>query len=260
MSDTEERARAMGWVPQEDFRGDSERWVDAETFLDRGENIMPILKERLTKFEKENKLSTQKLEKATKDLETFVAHHKQTYKRAYDNAFRDLESKKREAVSAGDTDAYDTLQQEHDDLQKEVDDLREQQAPQQVPESPAFQSWLEANPWYSTDADMQTFVDGVAANLQVNQVYKTDDEFYNEVTRRTKIAFPHKFENVQQNRPAAVEGVVAGADPDLVGVGKKWADVPIEAKETYLELFSDIPDFGKEDYAKDYWEQFKETE
>jgi hypothetical protein len=260
MSDTEKRARAMGWVPKEDFRGDEDRWVDSDTFLDRGENIMPILKERLTKFEQNNTALTDKLDKATKQLETFVTHHKQTYKRAYDNAFRDLDAKQREAVSAADTDAYDQLQQEKEDLQKEVEDMREQQAPAAAPESPAYGRWLDENSWYKTDTDRQLFVDALGANLQANQTYKTDEEFYAELTRRTKEAFPGRFENVQQVKPAAVEGGGGGVDADLTGAGKKWADVPPEAKEIYLENFSDIPNFGKEEYAKDYWEQFKETE
>jgi hypothetical protein len=248
----------MGWVPKEDFRGDEERWVEAETFLERGENIMPILKERLSKFEKENKETAAKLEKATKDLETFVAHHKQTYKRAYDNAFRDLKDKQREAVTAGDTDAYDKLQQEYEDLQKEVDDLREQQAPTESPESPVFREWLAENPWYQTDTDIRYYVDALGANLQANQVYQTDQEFYAELTRKAKEAFPHKFAPKQQAAVAAVEGD-GGADADLTATGKKWGDVPPEAKQTYLELFSDIPNFDKEDYAKDYWAQFEEA-
>ena len=256
--DVEQRARAMGWVPQEDFRGDEERWVDAETFLDRGENIMPILKERLSKFEKERELTTAKLEKVTQNLEKFAEYHKQTYKRAYDNAFRDLEAKKREAVGAGDTDAYDKLQQEYEDLQKEVDDLRSQQAPEQVAESPVFQGWLSENSWYNDDQDMRYFVDALGANLQANQVYTNDNDFYAELSRRAKLAFPHKFTNPKQVAPATVEGDTGTTEP--IATGKTWTDVPAEAKATYLEMFSDIENFSKDDYAKDYWAQFEEAE
>ncbi|MDE2106523.1 MAG: hypothetical protein KGL39_55425, partial [Patescibacteria group bacterium] len=55
MSDqtVEERAGAMGWVPQEKFRGDPEKWVDAETFVQRGEQVMPILKHNNEKLQAE---------------------------------------------------------------------------------------------------------------------------------------------------------------------------------------------------------------
>ena len=39
----EERASAMGWSPQENFKGDPERWVDAETYVKRGEEFIPFL-------------------------------------------------------------------------------------------------------------------------------------------------------------------------------------------------------------------------
>ena len=39
----EQEARTLGWVPQEDFRGDKSRWVDAETFVQRGHEIMDLL-------------------------------------------------------------------------------------------------------------------------------------------------------------------------------------------------------------------------
>lgn len=37
-------ARQLGWVPQEEFRGDQSRWVDADSFVKRGHEVMPILK------------------------------------------------------------------------------------------------------------------------------------------------------------------------------------------------------------------------
>jgi hypothetical protein len=40
----EVQARELGWSPKEEFKGDPERWIDAETFVKRGEELMPILK------------------------------------------------------------------------------------------------------------------------------------------------------------------------------------------------------------------------
>ena len=45
--DTESRARAMGWVPKDQFRGPAENWRDAGEFVRRGEEELPILRERL---------------------------------------------------------------------------------------------------------------------------------------------------------------------------------------------------------------------
>lgn len=42
-AEAEARARTMGWLPKEQFKGAPERWQDADAYLKRGEEIMPIL-------------------------------------------------------------------------------------------------------------------------------------------------------------------------------------------------------------------------
>ena len=37
-------AESQGWVPKERFRGNENDWVDAETFVKRGREILPILR------------------------------------------------------------------------------------------------------------------------------------------------------------------------------------------------------------------------
>ena len=39
-------ARRWGWKPKEEFRGPPDRWTSAEDFVARGENELPILRER----------------------------------------------------------------------------------------------------------------------------------------------------------------------------------------------------------------------
>ena len=53
ISETEISARAMGWRPQDEFGGDPERWVDADTFVARGEQVMPLLKAQNKKLRQE---------------------------------------------------------------------------------------------------------------------------------------------------------------------------------------------------------------
>src|SRR3990167_3011505 len=37
-------ATGMGWSPKESWRGDPEKWIDAETFVARGREVLPILR------------------------------------------------------------------------------------------------------------------------------------------------------------------------------------------------------------------------
>lgn len=49
----EERARSLGWQPKEEFRGDPARWVSAATYIQRGEDLLPLVKAENRKLEEE---------------------------------------------------------------------------------------------------------------------------------------------------------------------------------------------------------------
>lgn len=42
----EAKAREHGWTPKERFRGDAAKWVDAKTFLDKADTVMPLLRKQ----------------------------------------------------------------------------------------------------------------------------------------------------------------------------------------------------------------------
>ena len=39
-------AKELGWVPQDEFRGAQDKWIDAPTFLARGRDVMPLLRKK----------------------------------------------------------------------------------------------------------------------------------------------------------------------------------------------------------------------
>src|SRR5512146_1603526 len=52
----EAEASHMGWMPQERWVSEgkpADKWVDAKTFLERGENILPIVRQNLHKTREE---------------------------------------------------------------------------------------------------------------------------------------------------------------------------------------------------------------
>ncbi len=55
------QARAMGWAPKEDWRGDPEKWVDAKTFVERASPKQ--LLERIEKQERAHQETVSRLEK-----------------------------------------------------------------------------------------------------------------------------------------------------------------------------------------------------
>ena len=60
----ETKAREMGWKPLEEFKGNPDNWRDAEVFVERGEEILPIVRkdnEKLRAEVAQTKLETARL-------------------------------------------------------------------------------------------------------------------------------------------------------------------------------------------------------
>ena len=133
----EERAKAQGWKDKDEYTGDPDGWRPAEEFLERGEKILPILQERFGKLEKDFAAKATELDRVTTNLTKFANFHKGTYKRAYDNAKRDIEGRLVQAETDGDFAGYkqatdDLRQVEQDIAQIETETCEDQ--PQPVPE------------------------------------------------------------------------------------------------------------------------------
>ena len=61
---TEEQARAMGWRPRKEFKGESADWVEAEVFLSRTE-----LYRRVQKLNQENRWLRKQVENLKQQLQ-----------------------------------------------------------------------------------------------------------------------------------------------------------------------------------------------
>ena len=112
----EERARAMGWKPQHEYRGDPRRWTDAAEFIAHGEAALPILRDQSRKMSE--KLARQetdmsKLREEMAEQAAAVKHAMDLARNAndagYKRAMDELKAKQREAVAVGDTETYDNV-------------------------------------------------------------------------------------------------------------------------------------------------------
>jgi hypothetical protein len=249
----EQKARDMGWRPLEEFKGQEDRWVDAETFVERGETIMPILKERLGKMETTlNSLRDENV-KVTGSLHKLADWHRGTWKRQYNKALQTIQDDKRAAVSEADNDRYAALEEQERNLIQEAaeehpDELSE--GGQTIPEYTEFQL---KNEWYGSDHEMTMYANGLQAILVQHEGFTDNETFFQEIEKRVRSRFPEKFRNDNQALPPAVEG--SGGEGVGAGVGDKrvWGDIPREHQAAYNLNFTDI--MTKEDYAKEYWLQ-----
>jgi len=241
----EEKARQMGWVSQEEWKGDPGKWRPAEEFVERGENIIPILKDRVSKLEEELQISL-KLNKA--EIEAVKKATLAQAQKDYEKQLDELRKQKFEAVQSGDVEQYTKIERQEKNL-KPPEEPKSQ-------ETPVFAEWKAKNSWYGADKDLTDWAEFVAAKIHTENPNMEEKAFYESVASRVKTQYPDKFTNPNREKPDMVEG--GGAKPSG-GKGKTWSDLPDSAKSAYARLAKKFEDKGrkldKDTYVKGYFEE-----
>jgi len=191
-TDAEARARQLGWVPQEEFRGDPSRWRSAEEYVERGYNEPSIARatiERLqSRIETQEREFGHRLRSIERMSDVALSRQKQQLTASFDQRIR-------EAASVGDMAAFDRLNtekvqavREHD---LEVADQRWRQPKQQAPQGGGLSSsdqaavdeWAASNKWVTTNQEMATLADMVSKRLARERPGLTAHQNLAEVTR-----------------------------------------------------------------------------
>jgi len=238
----EDRAKRMGWVPEENFKGDKERWIDADKFVERGENELPIMRERMRKMDGTIVGLNSTISGMRETFGKFQEHQAGVAKRAYDRALKDIANRQREAVEKGDTDSFDKAEKEKEDLVLEVPvvDIPVDNQAAQV----EFNQWVAGNAWFN-EPDLQKYASTISVYLQ-DQSGLTGVKLYDEVKKEVQLRFPDRFKS---ERPTAVVG--DGEAP--VKPGKRtFNNLPKDAQESCKQFIKEIPGYTKEQYLKDY--------
>jgi hypothetical protein len=231
----------MGWVPEDEFKGDKSRWIEAEKFLERGRNELPILRERLKK--QDSKIVSMQstfaeYQKRQHDLET----------RAYNRALKDLTERQKKAVVDGDLTAYEAAELEKKDLAPPAAPPVDENAAA----AQEFDEWRAENTWYDSNKELQAYASTISSYVQTRDGL-SGKELYDAVREEVKLRFPDKFENKNKSVPSAVVG--SGDAPPAPSGGKTFNDLPKDAQQQCLRFMKDIPGFTKKEYIESYeWE------
>jgi len=232
----EQEARTLGWVPAEDFKGDPNRWVDAETFVERGHTVMPILRKNNERLESLVKQQSEELNKmktlfsaSQESITELQKVHADATKAAVAKARADVMSELKEAKRDGDVDREIALTEELQELktrQVEIDKPAPAPTqPQQQEVHPEFQAWMNENPWFGTDTRKTQKAMGIA------QILRADPENDNLTQRAFFDRVMAEMEG--RTRPAAdkVGGArTTGGGGSGTSGGKSFADLPADAK------------------------------
>jgi hypothetical protein len=119
------------------------------------------------------------------------------------------------------------------------------QAPQPAaPPDPKAENWAEKNDWFGTDEPMTLTSFSIHRKLVEEGFDTKSDEYYNEIDKRMRETFPHKFEQVstptqtvasatRSTQPAKRQGTVR-LTPSQVAIAKKLG-VPLSEYAKYVK-------------------------
>ena len=237
--ETLSEAKRQGWVPQEDYNGPEDKWVDADTFVKKGKEINALLR-------KDNEFLKREVSEMKSTMMEFKKFHADTEKRAYERAMLDLREQKKEAIAAGDGEKVLQVDDAIDELKTA---RKEERVAAPPPIDPAFIAWQEDNRWFGKDTDLTAEANLIGEVVKRQNPSLIGSEFLEEVTKRVRRMYPEKFTNANRSKPNPVESSTSKPSGPR---GKGFNDLPPEAKQA-CQKFEKQGLVTRDQYIKEYF-------
>lgn len=268
-SEFAEEASRYGWQPKDSYKGDPDKWVDAETFVKRGREINPILRKNNERLLAELKQAQTQISEMQLSIKEFGDIYKKLNESAYEKAIKDVKAQMREARRDGDDDLADDLSDQLESLKEEAKNIKvpkipapeEDQKRQQAERQLILQEWVGDNPWYSREKNPDLFylADGIAMEVaRENPNIVGTRAFLDEVGARVRRQAPDRF----KKRGSAADSSGASNNGGSAGGkrGRSYNDLPPEAKAACDRMTTEgrpgyIKGFTREKYVAQYFEQ-----
>lgn len=259
--EVESEARSQGWVAKEEFRGSEDDWVDAETFVRRGKEIMPILRknnEKLLKELNEAKKAAEEARQAAREFKEFQKEQFERKSKELETQLEQLKQAKREAINLGEgdravaiDDAMDQLKEERLVAKEELKKAEEAaKAPPQVTQDPLINDWIERNDWFGKDRRLTTLANAIGTDLRQQDPNLMGKAFLDKLDAELAETMPEKFG--KKKTPNPMDGSPNGINRPSASKGKKSYDnLPSEAKAA-CDRFVSQKLMTREQYVAEY--------
>lgn len=259
--EVESEARSQGWVAKEEFRGSEDDWVDAETFVRRGKEIMPILRknnEKLLKELNEAKKAAEEARQAAREFKEFQKDQFERKSKELETQLEQLKQAKREAINLGEgdravaiDDAMDQLKEERLVAKEELKKAEEAaKAPPQVTQDPLINDWIERNDWFGKDRRLTTLANAIGTDLRQQDPNLMGKAFLDKLDAELAETMPEKFG--KKKTPNPMDGSPNGINRPSASKGKKSYDnLPSEAKAA-CDRFVSQKLMTREQYVAEY--------
>ena len=260
----EQEARSLGWVPKEEFRGDEARWVDADTFVERGKTVLPILKKhnqelsgQVAHLAEEARKMQQLFDQSQITIKELQAFHAENTKKQVEAERTRILSELKQAKADGDTDLEVDLIGQLSEADaavkggKAAPPAKDDEPPPPPVLEPSFKAWMQSNPWFGKDARKTTLAHGIANLLRADP--ENDNLINADFWAKVDQEIAARERGDRQDK-------VGGSRPSGGGSGgtrkKGYADLDAEAKRICDGDAHKFVGEGKLYKTKDEWRQY----
>lgn len=279
----EQKAEAMGWVPLEKFRGDKEKWVDAEAYYERGTTMLPIVQASERKLRGQLSAADQRIAEmqtqldANKEaIEALSQHNSAENRKKMKDSLAATRQKVIEARTENDHAAAVELEGQADeqaaalrDAEAEAGKKAEKKEPTQdekdaaFMKSPEWKEWVDENPWYGTDRKKTALSMGIADEIKQHPDTKhlKGKEFLDEVSKQTGAYLKEEPRRSKVETGGRSNGGGGGDERDD---DRSYSDLPADAKKACDDMVGKLvgpnkayktPAEWRAKYATDYFAQ-----
>lgn len=261
-SAAESEAGRKGWVPKDQYKKDPATWVDAKTFLERGDRFVgnlqrevDALKQKLSDFEGTKaqfiKFSNEQLELKDRQL---------------NEAITALRVQKSQATADGEhqtaieiEDRIDLLKDQKKELKAAPAEVAAERKPGPDPADPVLLEWIEdGNQWFKDDPKLMAYAVAMGETMIKEGETVRGRRFLDKVAARMAEEFPRRFakqDNASGNRQSAGEsGSQAPGNRSGANGGRTERDLPPEDLALMKQFIADGYT-TKEKFLKSYWER-----
>ena len=261
--EVQHEAESQGWVPKERFRGNESDWVDADTFVKRGREILPILRKNNENLVKDLQATKDELRQFREAAEEFKKFQRESYERKaqeYESRIQEIKESRAQAISDGDgqkvnalDDALDQAKEDFKEAKQAVKDVVSAKEPEPTPEAidPGLQAWLDRNSWFGQDKRLTGMVNGIGESLRLEFPLLKGQAFLDKLDEVLAEEFPSKFGGKKQSPSSRVESGSGRAGRSGGSNAQSYDNLPPEAKSA-CDRFVKQKLMTREQYVADF--------
>jgi hypothetical protein len=264
-SDVRHEAESQGWVPKERFRGNESDWVDADTFVKRGREILPILRKNNENLIKDLNNTKEQLKEFREAAEEFKRFQRESYERKasdYEKRIQDIKESRAQAITDGDgqkvnalDDALDEAKENFKEAKQAVKDVAATKEPVEDTSTsidPGLQVWLDRNTWFGQDRRMTSMVNGIGESLRLEFPGLKGQPFLDKLDEAIAEEFPNKFGgNKKKNSGSSPVESGSGRQSRGSSNAQSYDNLPPEAKAA-CDRFVKQKLMTRESYVADF--------